>query len=54
MTCTLIAIFATMIWPAKLMAVCHYMCPTLDVNKKYVNMYKPYGAYCPANIIVEK
>jgi hypothetical protein len=52
MTCLLAGVFATMLWPAKLMTVCYYRCPTLDYTKKYVSVYRPYGAYCPANKIV--
>jgi hypothetical protein len=54
MTCLLAGIFATVFWPAQLMTVCYYKCPTLDYAQKYVRIYLPYGAYCPANKIVGK
>jgi len=54
MTCLLAGIFATMLWPTQLMTVCYYKCPTLDYIQKYVRVYLPYGAYCPAKHIVEK
>jgi len=52
MTCIFAGVFAAMGWPSTLYTVCYYMCPTSDVTKKYVSVYKTYGAVCSANLLV--
>jgi hypothetical protein len=39
--CTLIGVFATMVWPSTLVTVCQYDCPRYTLN-----VHRPYGSQC--------
>jgi hypothetical protein len=39
--CTLIGIFATMVWPSTLVTVCQYDCPRYTLN-----VHRTYGSQC--------
>jgi hypothetical protein len=39
--CTLIGVFATMVWPSTLVTVCQYDCPRYTLN-----VHRTYGSQC--------
>jgi hypothetical protein len=39
--CTLIGVFATMVWPSTLVTVCQYKCPSYNLH-----LQRPYGSQC--------